>query len=37
MQVVGDLFRAQLAGLFSLQWSKMLSYVGECALDEKEQ
>ena len=38
-QVVGDLSRAQLAGLFPQQWSKMLAYilVGECALDEKEQ
>src|ERR1700719_2975177 len=32
-QVVGDLSRAQLAGLFPQQWSKMLAYilVGKCA------
>src|SRR5271163_1387582 len=38
-QVVGDLSRAQLAGLFPQQWSKMLAYilVGKCAMDEKEQ
>src|SRR6202451_2925208 len=38
-QVVGDLSGAQLAGLFSQQWSKMLAYilVGKCSLDEKEQ
>lgn len=38
-QVVGDLSRAQLAGLFSQQWSDMLAdiLVGECAVDEKEQ
>src|ERR1700693_1682706 len=38
-QVVGDLSGAQLAGLFSQQWSKMLAYilVSECTLDQKEQ
>src|SRR5450759_1080919 len=37
-QVAGDLSRAQLAGLFPQQRSKMLAYmlVGECPVDQKE-